>query len=108
MAFYTFVSYEREGTISNRWIILTLLVIYLFAVCLAMYLVYSPVGFGIFYGLQGRYFLIIPIVLIMSGCLSFLHASQKIYKNIVLLGGTALLLISIITVIFRYYIDYNI
>ena len=108
VAFYTFVSYEREGTISNRWIILTLLVIYLFVVCLAMYLVYSPVGFGIFYGLQGRYFLIIPIVLIMSGCLSFLHASQKIYKNIVLLGSTALLLISIITVIFRYYIDYNI
>lgn len=108
VAFYTFVSYEREGAISNRWIILTLLVIYLFVVCLAMYLVYSPVGFGIFYGLQGRYFLIIPIVLIMSGCLSFLHASQKIYKNIALLGSTALLLISIITIIFRYYIDYNI
>lgn len=108
LAFYVFVSYEKEGKLPNRWIIVALLIVYLFAVCLAMYLVYTPVGFGIFYGLQGRYFLAIPIVLVMSGCLVFLNTSRKIYKNIALLGSVALLSISIITVIFRYYIDYNI
>lgn len=108
MGFYIFVSYENKKQLPNSWIIIALLIIYSFAVCLAMYLVYSPVGFGIFYGLQGRYFLIIPIALAACGCLAFLNTSQKTYRSIVVSGSIFLLVISMITIIIRYYIDYNI
>lgn len=108
MGFYIAVSYERNDTLSNRWAVVLMLVAYFFAVCLAMYLVYSPVGFGIFYGLQGRYFSLIPIVLAVMGVAAFLSTSKRIYKKIVILGSVGMLTVSIITIVMRYYIDYNI
>lgn len=105
------VSTDKTSKI-KRWLMPTQkLLVFLVAVGLwvvvdaALYALYSPVGFKIIVGLQGRYFL--PIVLLLVPLLhsKVLISSSRFYRMAVICLPTFLLASSLITIYFRYYIN---
>lgn len=105
-------SFEKEGrqrpaTRYGKWLAVILCATYFFAVNLAMYLNFSPVGSNIIYGVQGRYFL--PIVL----TLAFIFAGSGIrvdketllkLKVAIVVGFCFCLAVALFVVMQRYYL----
>jgi uncharacterized membrane protein len=71
----------------------------------ALYAYYSPVGFKIIVGLQGRYFLPLALLAIPLMTSKWLRASKTGYRNVAVLAPIFLLLVSFITLYVRYYIN---
>jgi uncharacterized membrane protein len=71
MLFFINIDVKRSKRIEKKWIILVIIlcIAYFAAVNLAIYMSYTPVNFDIVYGVQGRYFL--PIVIVVAMFLSF-------------------------------------
>lgn len=71
----------------------------------ALYAVYSPVGFKIIVGLQGRYFLPLLVLLIPLLYSKWLRTSEKAYKLLVTSLSFLLIISSLLTIFYRYYIN---
>jgi uncharacterized membrane protein len=82
-----------------------ILLAYWLAVSAALYVYYSPVGFKIIVGLQGRYFLpmLVPAIALAHG--RWLKTDKWIYRNIAIGLPLFLLICSVLTIYFRYYIN---
>lgn len=109
LAVLLFTSYEeKQVRISRlmRWTFGIMGLIYTIAVCGAMYLFYSPVGFSVVVGVQGRYLL--PVIpLLIPVIYGFALTTKRKYVIFTLISVSILFIASVATVIFRYYIDYK-
>lgn len=78
---------------------------YFGAVSAALYAYYSPVGYKIIVGIQGRY--LIPCLALLIPVLypTALKVPSAAYRRVVTLGPAFLLVVSIITLYVRYYIN---
>lgn len=92
-------------TRNQKVIVAALAVVYALAISTALYLFYSPVGFKIVYGLQGRYFLPILMLLIPLLYTRFATTTEEIYRRIAIYAPVFLLLASTITIFVRYYVN---
>lgn len=110
MGFVLAASYKAEQV--RQWfsrgqklLILTVGVLYWLATSAALYVYYSPVGFKIIVGLQGRYFLpVLPLaVLLLYG--KQVVVTERLYKKIAVYAPIFLLTASAITIYVRYYIN---
>lgn len=97
--------FKQWLTNKQKLVFLLVLLAYWGIVNAALYAVYSPVGFKIIVGLQGRYFL--PMLLLLTPLVygSWLKANQRAYKIIVTCLPLFLLLSSLLTIYYRYYIN---
>jgi uncharacterized membrane protein len=105
----TNIDAKRVKRIEKRWLILcTVLCIgYFAAVNIAIYLSYTPVNFEIVYGVQGRYFL--PIVIVVASTLFIGGARiQKVdiprFKYWSVIAMTVLVLLALFITYQRYYL----
>lgn len=89
----------------ERLFILVIMIAFWMSVNAAMYLFYSPVGYKIIVGLQGRYLLPIAILLIPLLSSNWLTMSKRSYKNVAMGVPVFLLIASVITIYVRYYIN---
>lgn len=89
---------------SEKYIVLLVMAAYWVGVSAALYMYYSPVGFKIIVGLQGRYFLplLLPLAIVLYG--NFAQTSTKKYRLLAVAAPLFLLTCSAITILFRYYI----
>lgn len=109
LTFILFVSYrERAVLVTNNTRIMAgiLAIAYFFAVCAALYVTYTPIGFNIIVGIQGRY-LLPALFLLIPTFYAFAYTSKKRYITIAFASVVALLVVSVVTIIFRYYINYT-
>lgn len=79
--------------------------LYWLAVSTSLYLYFSPVGYKIIYGLQGRYYLPIALMAIPLLASKKVNISQDLYKRIAVLLPLFLLISSGITVYVRYFVS---
>jgi uncharacterized membrane protein len=79
--------------------------VYILALSTALYVYFSPVGFKIVYGLVGRYYLPLAILLTPVFYGNWLKISSKAYRRIAIWAPTFLLICSTITILVRYYIN---
>jgi uncharacterized membrane protein len=101
-------SYPEKVVIrkSTRWLFGILSLAYALGVCGAMYLLYSPVGFNIVVGVQGRYLL--PILFILIPVFyGFAQIKKHKYIMFVLSAVSIMFLVSVATIIFRYFVAYT-
>jgi uncharacterized membrane protein len=109
MAFVFLANYSApRAWLSRRQknLIISVAVIYWLAVSTALYVYYTPVGFKIIVGLQGRYF--IPLALLAIPVVyssSWLKTSRAAYRRIAVLAPIFLLVCSVITIYVRYYVN---
>ncbi len=98
---------ERPAWLSKwqRWVLGFSGLAYWGAVSAALYAFYSPVGYKIIVGMQGRYFLPLALIAIPILYSSWLKTSPRAYRNLATLVPIFLLVASIITIYFRYYIN---
>ncbi len=75
------------------------------AICTSLYLYYTPVGFKIVYGLQGRYFIPLLVLLIPLLYGNWIKTKDVYYKRIAIYSPLILLLSSSIVIYARYYIN---
>lgn len=106
LAFLLFVSYEKTKQAFSRierWIVIAIVGLYVLGTIAALYLTYSPVDFGVIYGLQGRYFLLVPFMLIPLILTSSLKLPEEKYAKVVKVGMPILLIGSAVTIYMRFY-----
>lgn len=89
----------------QRIYLLLILIGFWLAINAALYLYYSPVGFKIIVGLQGRYFLPLAIIGIPLWQSNWLRITNRAYKNLALALPLFLLVCSVVTAFVRYYIN---
>ncbi len=82
-------------------------VIYWLTITTAMYVFYDPVKYGVVVGLQGRYFLPAAILLIPLLARGRVKISDTSYRTIAMSIPILLLSVSVITIIYRYYVHYS-
>lgn len=99
---------DRNSKISKRGRIgvLLLMLIYFAGVNAAMYVAYSPVGYDIFYGVQGRYFLPLLVVLplIINSGVAISRLQYADVKKYLICSTIVVLMISVLIVFQRYYL----
>lgn len=99
---------ESESRLAlKRLAVLGLIFLNLFLVLLGLYLTSTPVGWGIIYGEQGRYLiafsgLLIPLALSRH---PFLKVDPLALRRFVAGSYAAILIVAVVAVYFRYYID---
>jgi uncharacterized membrane protein len=87
-------------------LILALVIVgYWLAANAALYVYYSPVGFKIIYGMQGRYFLPIVLLLLPLFFGKWLRSSRYLYRSVAIYVPTFLLIASVITIYTRFFIS---
>lgn len=79
--------------------------LYWLAVSTSLYMYYSPVGYKIIYGLQGRYFIPLLAVLLPLVASTKIKIEQKTYQRLAVALPLFLLVASTITIYVRYYIN---
>lgn len=101
------MGYELKQWLSKRQkiIVAACFVLYWLAVNAALYVFYSPVGYKIIVGLQGRYFIPLLILLIPLFYNKVFKLNKTIYLQIAKTFPLILLIASAITIYFRYYIN---
>jgi uncharacterized membrane protein len=98
-------SYKTWLNRRQKTIIAAVGFVYWLAVSTALYVYYSPVGYKIIVGLQGRYFF--PLVLLLIPVLysGWLRTTRQAYRRIAVLTPTFLLIASAITIYVRYFVN---
>lgn len=87
-----------------KGLLLTIAVLYWLAVSTSLYLYYSPLGYKIIYGLQGRYFIALLLLIFPVAWTKSVSINDYLYKKIALILPIFLLSSSIITIYVRYFI----
>jgi uncharacterized membrane protein len=90
---------------ARKLLIIAMLFVYWLAVSASMYVYYSPVGFKIIVGLQGRYFLPAASLLIPLFYGGALRIKDSVYHKLAIGLPLFLLAASTITIYVRYYIS---
>jgi len=107
--FIVFVSsYQKEKswfTIRQKQLTVFIMFAYWLSINAALYVYYSPVAYKIIVGMQGRYF--IPLLILATPLLraEWLYVTKKAYSRIAIYAPILLLVASIITLYFRYYVN---
>jgi uncharacterized membrane protein len=108
LAFLMFANYDTAKSWlskNQKLFIAAIVTIYWLAVSTALYVYYSPVGYKIIVGIQGRYFLPVAILAIPILYGSWLKTSKEAYSRIAILAPLILLIASTITIYIRYYVN---
>jgi uncharacterized membrane protein len=108
LAFLFFASYgsAKEWVTKKQKMLLALIgVVYWLAVSTALYVYYSPVGYKIIVGMQGRYFLPLAILAIPIFYGNWLKTTKTAYRRIAVFAPLVLLVASVITIYVRYYVN---
>lgn len=105
----TFDKTSKRDKIKWPWKLMALILsaLYFILVNFVIYLGYSPVNFDIFYGVQGRYFIPILIVLatfVFTGGVLISRRDELRVKVWISLSITALLLLALLITYQRYYL----
>lgn len=111
LAFYLFANYEPGAhTLSKRWrwLLAGLAITYVVLVCVAMYVLYSPLKASIVIGVQGRYLLPALFLLVYALLTGAIKVQKALFVRFTVLFSTGMLVVSLLTIIFRYYISYTI
>ncbi len=95
----------KKLLISEKILIGLIITAFWMIVNLALYVFYSPVGYKIIVGVQGRYFLPILLLLIPLCASNWLKITPKAYKNIATCSSIFLLTCSMVTIYIRYYVN---
>jgi uncharacterized membrane protein len=111
VTFYIFVNYdgrEAKKLISQkqRRVFLFIALAYLVAVCGALYVYYSPLQFEIIVGIQGRYLYPVLFLLVPAFLGSQIITKRQLFARGTVMLSIFLLTMSVITIIYRYYITY--
>jgi uncharacterized membrane protein len=106
-----FITFDRRKIvpIAKRWKIIAVLlcVLYFMAVNVALYLAYTPVNFDIFYGIQGRYFLPIAIILatvVFTGGIKLSQTDNRKIKVWIVVALSVLVALALFVTFQRYYL----
>lgn len=103
------VNYEKMDKVSiskrTRFLFLAITILYFFAVCGAMYVLFSPLGSSLIVGIQGRYlfpclFLLLPVF--YSGLILM---KERHFVRATVIVTVFLLLVSAGTIFARYYVN---
>lgn len=95
---------KRLPNLSRNWMIVAAAA-YALVVFGSLYLLYTPVGYTLVVGVQGRYLL--PALFILAlACPAFAAVSKQRYTRMVIFGSLFLGIVSLLTIYFRYYIIY--
>jgi uncharacterized membrane protein len=107
LAFLLFSNYTIKPWLNrNQKLLLAVIAfVYWLAVSAALYVYYSPVGYKIIVGLQGRYFLPLAILAIPILYGGWLRTSKIAYRRVAVLAPIVLLLASTITIYVRYFVN---
>jgi len=97
-------SYSELLSRRSKQLLLVLAVLYFLAVSTALYMYYSPVGFNIVYGLQGRYFLPLPLLAVPLFRTKLIKIDKVLYQRLAVGLPVLLLLCSTITIYVRYFV----
>jgi len=97
---------KKKLTRGIRLLFLTCALIYFVGVCAAMYIYFTPAQFQIIVGIQGRYFIPALVLLIPVLYGSYVLTSKRIYENVIKVTLIGLACVSIVSILFRYYIVY--
>jgi uncharacterized membrane protein len=89
----------------SKWLPIGTGVLYWLAVSTAMYVYYSPVGFKIIVGLQGRYFIPLLLLAVPLARIRDIQVERSLYRKFALYIPLFLLVCSVITLYVRYYIN---
>lgn len=89
----------------QRLILVTAIVVYWLAVTTALYAYYGPVNHKVVIGIQGRYFIPVALLLIPLLYNNWLRTSKINYKKFATVLPTLLLVASVITIFYRYYVE---
>lgn len=89
----------------QKSLIILIALAYCIATTTALYVFFSPLQYKIVYGLQGRYF--IPVLLLLVPILygNLALTSKRTYRRIATISPVILLVASTITIFVRYYIN---
>jgi len=96
---YTKSILDKQAT----YFIGAIFVLYWLAVNASLYIYYSPVGMGIIFGVQGRYFLPLSLLVIPLFYKGGIVAPQATYRRLAIISPIVFLLASVITISVRYY-----
>lgn len=105
---YWFVDYEKKSiqptSKLNKTIFFVITATYFLSVCAAMYILFSPVGYPLIVGIQGRYlfpclFLLLPVLFV-----KVLTTKERYFVLSTKVVSITLLVASIVTIVYRYYI----
>ncbi len=97
-------NYKEQISKKGKQLVALLAAVYFLAASAALYVYYSPVGFGIIYGLQGRYYLPIAFALIPIVRMRKIIIDNTLYKRLAMALPVFLLVASVITIVNRYYL----
>lgn len=96
----------KEWLSNKQKVLITLIgLAYVAGVSTALYMYYSPVGYKIIVGIQGRYFLPLAFLVIPLFYGKLLKSSRLVYRSIVIFTPLFLLISSVITLYVRYYVN---
>jgi len=104
LLFINYESIKKKLSRADRYLIVTLIGLYIIGTCAALYIFYSPVGYPAINGLQGRYFLLFLFMAILLFVGVQLRISQEHYARLVKVGTILLLFASVLTLYLRYYV----
>lgn len=108
LAFLLFANYEKSTPglrKFDKWLIATIITLYTLGTMAALYVVYAPVNFGVLYGLQGRYFLLVALMAIPLFWSIPIKVAKRHYVAFLKVTTTALLLCSALTIYLRFYVS---
>lgn len=88
----------------EKRLIVPIIFLYWAAVSTSLYLYYSPVGYKIIYGLQGRYFIPMAVLFVPLFQSKSVRLSSYLYKRIAIYLPLFLLICSTITLYVRYFV----
>ncbi len=111
LAAYLITNYESYSVSNSlnrfsRWLLFVLTLGYCLLVCVAMYVLYSPLKYDIIIGIQGRYFfpalfLLVPLLLTNT-----IRIKKEFFIRTVAVISLIMLTVSVLTIIHRYYASY--
>lgn len=107
LAYVLFVRYERKDIIATakaRWLWGGIVAAYCLTIVASMYVGWSAVASDVVDGLQGRYFLAVPFLLIpLLATIHLASVSQTKYVKTALIGTIILLVMATFSLVMRYY-----
>lgn len=105
---YLFITHESNKVglgRARKLFFLCIAILYCLGVAAALYIIFSPVASKVIIGIQGRYLFPCLFLLIPVFSATFIRASSRQFVRFVQVSSIALLIISAVTIIFRYYIN---
>jgi len=107
LAFLLFTNYDKpklELRKVDKWLLASIITLYILGTMAALYITYAPVGFGVLYGLQGRYFLLVILMAIPLFWSLPIKIAKQHYVKFLKVSTLFLLINSALAIYLRFYI----